>query len=129
MRNIHKIKVFTVGISSLLFIAVILFSCSEKKAMPTPDNLISIDSMVPILIDIHIADALLSDIRLHDKDLRDSTRSYYNYVFKKHEISRMQFDSSMRYYGESPKILLDIYDEVLKQMSITEGKLEQVEKK
>lgn len=97
--------------------------------MPTPDNLISIDSMVPILIDIHIADALLSDIRLHDKDLRDSTRSYYNYVFKKHEISRMQFDSSMRYYGESPKILLDIYDEVLKQMSITEGKLEQVEKK
>jgi len=129
MRNIHKIKVFTVGISSLLFIAVFLFSCNEKKAMPTSDNLISIDSMVPILIDIHIADALLSDIRLHDKDLHDSTRSYYNYVFKKHEISRMQFDSSMRYYGESPKILLDIYDEVLKQMSITEGKLEHVEKK
>ncbi len=94
----------------LLIIALFLFTqCdnSDKK------DIIEQDKFIDILVDIHIADAIISNKGFYDGNLKDSTKSYYNYVLKKHNISRASFDKSMEYYSKDTESYLKLYDKVI----------------
>jgi len=103
-------KLIILPVVVLLMLTV---SCAKEREVSVPDILINEADFTNILIDIHKTDALLSNKRLHDKNLKDSTASYYNYVYNKHSINRMQFNENLEYYSNKPKILENIYINVV----------------
>ncbi len=89
-----------------------LFSCQKGANV----QLIEKEDLVNILTEIHIADALLANKGMYDGKLKDTTKSYYNYILKKYDISRADFEHTLSYYGENPEEYLLIYDEVIAEI-------------
>jgi hypothetical protein len=70
--------------------------------------------MEDILYDIHIAEATMNTKRVPStKEIR---RSYYDYIFEKHHITRKQFEKSIKWYAANPKKLETIYENVKKRI-------------
>ncbi len=115
----------------VLFIAVVLFqnSCVSDKQQIKPDNLISHETLIPMLVDIHIADAML--LKGHIKMKADTSRkiSMYNSIFMKYKVTRKQFDESIAYYTGNPLEMEIIYDKVLEEFSKKESEVEKELKK
>ena len=107
------LRIFKFIVPVILF--TVLFGCKSE----TPDDLIPRDKFVPLLIDMHITDAILIEKRLYDRDLKEG--SYYNSLFKKHSTTRKQFEKSLRHYASNPAEIEEIYAEV----SVALGKLEE----
>ncbi len=112
MKHFFKIVVFLV-----LFTA-----CSDK-----PKDLLTPEKITPILEDIHIVDAMLNNNNhkfMYDKEkLR-----YYEYIYKKYNITKKQFDSSMAYYAQHPNELRKSYTTVLKKLNFRDSILKEKQK-
>ncbi len=94
----------------LLIIALFFFTQCDNS---DKEGIVEQDKFVDLLVDIHVADALMSNKGFYDGNLKDSTKSYYNYVLKKHRVSRASFDKSMEYYSKDAESYLQIYDKVI----------------
>ncbi len=97
---------------TIVFISVIFFNCNKQT-----NDIIEKDKLVDILIDLHIADAVLSDKGYYDGNLKDSTSSYYNYILKKHNVSRASFDNSIKYYNQNGEDYIALYEQVSSKIS------------
>jgi hypothetical protein len=103
----------------LLFIIAFTFlqSC-EKKPLVVPADVLTKDTMIAVLADVHLAEAML---QLQNLGRNDSTRAiavgYYKTVYAKHNITQQQFDNSFRFYLKQPEILSVMYDSVITRLS------------
>lgn len=99
-----------------LFLISILFSCEAEEEIP--ENLISKDSMVNILIDVHIAEGKTTQSGLP----RDSALAYYRFledeIFEKYDIDSARYNMSMHYYTEQIDVLDEIYEVVLDSLNL-----------
>ncbi len=97
-----------------LFLVIIFVSCGQKEN----ERLIPRKDLIPLLIDMHIADAIAMNHTINNqfKDL-DSSRIYSS-VIKKHGYSKEELLSTMKYYSSRPKKITSIYDEVFSELSI-----------
>ncbi len=94
----------------LFIVTVILFSGSchifHKKYI-IPEK-----KLIQVLVDIHIADAIAMVVPYSGPaDIPDSAQVYSS-LFKKHNITHAQFDSTMAYYARKPEKLIKIYTAV-----------------
>ncbi len=103
----------TINSIYLIFALFFFVECNKSGE----GKIVSEEKFVDVLVDIHFADAIMSDKGLYDGNLKDSTKSYYNYVLKKHSISRATFDKSMKYYSQNGEVYLKIYDKVIARIS------------
>jgi len=104
-------------------LSIVLLSCSGiKKKYLIPEN-----KMVPLLVDMHIADAIGLDYTLGQKQLRIDSTALYGWIFEKHEVTKMQFDSTMSYYAKHPDRLNKIYEKVISSLSKLESEIKQAE--
>jgi len=96
-----------------LFLAISILSCniSTKKDILPPEK------MQAILQDIHLYDAILNEKKFMDKNLKDSTQSYYNSIWRKYNISYFEFKESLNFYSARPDALTKMYDNILKNYS------------
>lgn len=99
----------------IIFLLLLGCNYSEKKKLP--ENIIPEKQLIPILVDIHFADATLSVLHFDKKNARYKPENYYNIVLKKHGIDRKKFDESIEYYSKNPEELDIIYDKVLNEFS------------
>lgn len=94
---------------------LIIFSCSQDS---TPDNVIPKDKMIGILLDIHIAEAKVNELRMP----LDSALSYYlflqNKTFEKHDTDSATYHYSMDYYSKNISKLDKIYEVVLDSLNL-----------
>ncbi len=97
----------------LLFLLMFFVECESSDNYEIIDE----DKFITILADLHFTDAFMANKGFYDGNLKDSTTSYYNYVLKKHNISRASFDHSMAYYSKSTEKYLQIYDKVIEEIS------------
>ena len=96
----------------LIFItSCVLVSCSFRKEIPPPPNLISADTMEFILVDM-----ALNEVLLNNGGVPNDTVKALN-VLEKYHISPAQFDSSFAYYSKNPKTLKEIYANVLEDLN------------
>ena len=110
----------------LTFLLVILLSCDDSKKRP--ENIISEESMVSILVDIQILEATYNSRLIHEDDRNERMKRYYQEVFEKHQTSKELFNESYTYYEENPEILYAIYEVVLEKLEAiqTEEETKQV---
>src|ERR1700748_2809971 len=94
-----KSRIFFLPLASYL---LLLTSCSFKKEIPPPSNLISADTMEFILVDLTMNEAALNSCIPND------TLKKVN-VLANYKISLQRFDTSFAYYTQNPQKLKDIY--------------------
>ncbi|MCF6366999.1 MAG: DUF4296 domain-containing protein [Bacteroidales bacterium] len=110
---------------ALLIIAVtFILSCSESEEIKRTE-ILNDDVFLSLLIDLHKAEGIItaSNIKLN-RSLKDSI-SIYNYVLKKHNISRQDFNKTVKYYTFHTNKFLVIYDSVSSSLKSTNKELEQ----
>lgn len=102
----------------LLSAFVFLLTACDKKPVEIPAGVISRDSMIVILSDIHIAEAML---QLKNLTRNDSTKEiafgYYKSVFDKHKITAAEFERSFNFYVQQPEMMSGMYDSIITRLS------------
>ena len=106
--NLKKYFKHIIIIFSTLLLVV---SCSEKAEE------INKEKFVLIITDLHKANALFSNKGLMDIKLKEKNASYYNYIFKKYNITRATFESTLEYYSENLLDYINLYEEVVKNLN------------
>ena len=105
------------------FLIIILFlsfsACNiekKEKQDQVPEHIISPEQMDEVLVDIHIVEAALKYKRGIGEKYKLYSNQYFDHVFKKHNISKKQFEESLEYYYKHEKQLDDIYENVLEEL-------------
>lgn len=99
---------------ALLFF-VNLLSCDADPKTSLP---IEKESLVKVLSDIHIIEGALQNQKSSDKDSLANT--FYNQIYEKHDISEADFVSTLELMEEDPKLLQQIYEQVLIELDSIE---------
>ncbi|MCD4788648.1 MAG: DUF4296 domain-containing protein [Bacteroidales bacterium] len=117
--------VFIISLTFLLFFS--LASCTERvedKIKP-PDDLITREEMVDIIVDMHIFDAVMaSEQKKGGKEVQNQKYYLYNSIMEKHNITRERFDESFKYYQHDFEVMDDIYADVITKLSIMKSEAE-----
>ena len=97
----------------LIFIILALSACqSDSHNLP-----IQKDKLIPVLIDIHLVEAVVDN---DSQTMKDSlTALYYPQIFSKHNVTAKDFDSTIKFMNERPKLMHDMYEDVMKEIQKT----------
>ncbi|RRD02243.1 DUF4296 domain-containing protein [Prevotella sp. OH937_COT-195] len=98
----------------LLFFSVCYFFTACKPSVPS--EIIQPGEMEEILLDLHIAEGMANANPSATDNMEYYKLLYRLGVFKKHDITQAQFDSSMVYYSRHADRLHDIYEEVAERL-------------
>ncbi len=102
----------------LVCMATIVFSfCTdeEKPALPK-------DTMVNILVDVHVAEAALIGLAEQHKD--SLAEVYYQQIYEIHGVSEESFSREMDYIKRHPEYMDDLYTLVLEELAKREAALQ-----
>ncbi|WP_242203939.1 DUF4296 domain-containing protein [Aestuariivivens insulae] len=95
--------------SLLCLVAVLVLGCYGLKGPEKPENLISKDNMVNILIDIRLVSAATG---ANKRTLESKVANKEAYIFNKYNIDSLQFALSNEYYAYHVDDYDDIYTRV-----------------
>ncbi len=102
----------------------LIFSCGwacQLKTSDTPKSEIIDDAtMVKILVDVHIAEAAVSNLTGVEKD--SILEVYYQYLFKKYNISDTIYRQNMTLLTTNPEKMLNVYQKVMADINKDEIK-------
>ena len=109
-----------------IIIALVLLSFGACKHNKPGNYIIPQETLVPVLMDMHLTYALQSSTELRKLAREVDSIDVYGYIFDKHNISRVRFDSTIAWYSRNPELFIKIYDQVIMQLtqlqdSITPG--------
>ena len=80
--------------------------------------------MVDVLVDVHIADAIITISNLKTMADTNAIQLYYADVLKKHQITQNQFEKSLKFYTSKPKEFEIIYEKVSEKLAKMEGEFD-----
>lgn len=108
----------------LVFFILLIFniSCQSGKT-PPKKYLIQRDSLVTILVDLHLVHSIQTTFEYRQIAADYDSIDLYSKVFSRHGITKAAFDSTISYYAENPEELLNIYDEVIMQLTMMQDSL------
>lgn len=107
------------------FVVILFTSC--YKPIPVEKPLLNEDELIPILKDIHVAEALLTETI--DRRAKDSlARLYYGQIFRLHGIDSSIFNQSMHAYFTDPSALDSLYQAVIDAIGEEQKALKKVKK-
>lgn len=105
---------------SLLFlfsVFILMMSCSSKKNKDAPENLLSKENMVSVMMDIQLADAAINLSNYGQGNYPNDKQKLFTEIYSKHKITQKQFEESFTYYVEHPEDFQKIYDDVISGLS------------
>lgn len=82
----------------ILFFNLLIISCNDSSKV-RKSEIISDNEFIDILIDLHKADGIIISSDLRNKNKERDSISLYNYVLKKHNVSRLKFSKTVKYYS------------------------------
>ncbi|MCL4484088.1 MAG: DUF4296 domain-containing protein [Bacteroidetes bacterium] len=102
-----------------IFLLIAILACSGSNL---PKGILPRKKMIPILVDIHLAEAI-NNQKYNISMMRDSLpEDLYLSICKKYKIDRSVIESSLLYYGKHAREYLPIYNGVLDVLSEMEAK-------
>ena len=106
-----------IGRISLFLSLITLVSCNTVETEERESQLIPRDSMIMLMVDIHITDAVLIQAVNHRKIQPNQVPFYYTDLLKKHNVSKRRFESSLHYYSDDLEVFNKIYDEIMAELN------------
>lgn len=71
------------------------------------------DTMIRILIDMHIAEAMIQSVRRdRDTTVKATIQDYYNTIYQTHHVTEQQFKEAFAYYSQDIETLDKMYDDM-----------------
>ena len=103
---------------SCLVCWMILFSCQEKQ----PEGLLSKQQMVSALLEFYQKEARFNTLGV-STDSTAALMHYYKLKYiQQHNLNDSAIDFSYQYYLSKPKLLSEIYDQVIDSLALREQK-------
>lgn len=102
---------------------LLIFGCNNEDKVRKRD-ILKEKEFISVLIDIHKADGIIQFKNLQAKSKTADSVSLYNFVLKKHNISREKFRKTIDYYAVHNETYLTIYDSVQSFFNKKEKKLQ-----
>jgi hypothetical protein len=112
-----------IGIIMPAAIMLLMVSCFNRHR----HYLIPEKQFVRFLTDLHLAEALGTTHANYISDYRIDSAGLYASVFRKHNVTRAMFDSTMAWYSLRPDKFEKIYNEVTASLKSLEEELEHEE--
>lgn len=97
-----------------IFLIIFFFGCNKSSEIP--DGIISPDSMVTIMADIHVAESRLV-VAGSMGTQRDVKSAYIHQVLKKAEVDTSRFLKSFDYYSLHPEQFAELYEQIVVELS------------
>jgi hypothetical protein len=97
----------------LIIALVLLFSCKNdgsKKLIPRKE-------LIPLLVDLHVTDAIAVSSTLSDQFGKLDSALLYGTVMDRYGYSKEELFQTLNYYTSKPEKLMEIYDEVFALLS------------
>lgn len=98
-----------------IFCITFLFSCGRGDD-GVPAGILPRNKIVKVLTQIHLAEAGRQQAVMKDPSAAADTFSFRE-LFKNEQITKAQYDSSMKYYAAHPDLLDQVYDEVINELN------------
>lgn len=112
----------------LALVFLIVSSCSSfsDEDVDVPADLIPRDKMIIILADMQISEAFLDDLRKTGIRTNDSSLLYFQKVFKKNQVSPLEFENSLLYYKKDLEQMDMIYTDVVTRLNELKAKNDEI---
>ncbi len=106
----------------LILIAFIFltFSC-KQKSVETPGQILEKKELVDIQVDLYLVEAAHNMNVLKPDSADTEYKILFETVLKKHNITKEDYESSLRYYAIDNESLNEIYDSVLVKLTNLEN--------
>lgn len=98
----------------------LLASCSTSEEK-IPAGIIQPDSMVFILADFYLAEALAAEAALN-QDGAELRKSFYKYIIQAHRTDYEKLKQSIDFYSSRPDRFSDISEKVIEELSRRQAK-------
>jgi len=118
-------RIVNIALYSIVF-TLAFNSCSEEIKDDLPIGIIEKQDFKQVLLDIQLVESHINEARVNQPIIRDSANNYFMEVYNKHNISEIDFQTTMNYYTARPGELQEIYSEVLNELSEMEAALSDV---
>jgi hypothetical protein len=118
-QSLFKNKHSNLFYGCLLFISL---SACTKNSTDIPSDIIPKDSMVYIMMDVHLAEAAVKTAAA-DTNYKLNIRTYYDHIYKKYNTTDSNFNKSLKFYTDNPELLEQIYQKIAEEMSRKEAEV------
>lgn len=105
----------------LLSLFLFSFGCTNKNNIPS--DILPEDSMVNIIVDMHIGDAILMQPKIQTLPYVINKQEFYYAILKKHSLTHEIFEKNMNFYASKPEEYNHIYERVIEELSYIQGTL------
>lgn len=99
-------KAPSVILTLLLLLLPALYSCSDR-----PDGVLGKEDMAQLIADIHAGESASRSDRAFQSD--SARRALLEAIYRKHDVTREQVDSSFSWYGYHIDKYMDVYERVV----------------
>lgn len=101
-----------------MLLAVGVFACTGgDEKIKVPEDVIPPSEMIGLMVDVHLAEAAIHQQQQKGADVPAFTLTCYRSVMEKHKLQPGDFTKSMEFYSHHPRLLRQIYDEVVSELS------------
>lgn len=115
-------------VAGLFTALVLLVSCkphtdliySDRLMNSVPDSVLPVDTMVAVLVDIHIAESYISNMK-NDSLPEANLEHQYAIIMSMHKISEEEFLRSYHWYVTEPVLMNYIYGKITDRLNLLES--------
>ncbi|MBI9033638.1 MAG: DUF4296 domain-containing protein [Bacteroidales bacterium] len=100
-------------IIGMLLVSSFLSSCDSNEKKEMPEYVIPRESLIDLLVEMHMAEAVLDKKQGHKADVTDYSHPYYKAIFDSFHTSPSLFDTNVAYYQQDMDDFLEIYNQVM----------------
>ncbi len=91
---------------------------------PVPKGFPDQKEFAQILSEIHFTEAVVSQVRNHNRKENDEAKGYYSDVLQKYDLTQEKFDTIVAWYTSHPKLYQKVYEDVLRILGEKEAKMQ-----
>ncbi|EMR02678.1 DUF4296 domain-containing protein [Cesiribacter andamanensis] len=108
----------------LCLLALCCFSCD--KTLGPPKGVLSERKMVSLLVELHIAEAKVKNLRVTTDSAHQLYNLYELQILDKHNVAQDKYVQSYQYYLENHRLMTRVQDAVLDTLLQRQQKLERM---
>jgi len=97
----------------IFFSLVILSACAEDKDIKVPENLISSDKIIPIIVDLQVLESHYQRVYGRPDLYMAALDSSSNLIFQNYDVTKADFENSFAYYSSDLNVIYSIYEAAL----------------
>jgi hypothetical protein len=99
-----------------IFSFLLILGCGSQRGIKKK-YLLDRNTFVDLLVDIHLAYAIQGSSEYHEIARKYDSIDVHSIIFRKYDVEKAAFDSTMSYYTKKPEDLIKIYDEVIMRLN------------